>query len=329
VPLPDLAKESAESFSGPEGLVYPPGKPELFAIFTRMQILDGKQLSQTIKEELTGQVQQRLKAGHRPPHLAAVLVGDDPASQVYVRNKVRSCEQVGFRSTLLRKPADISQEELMQIVQDLNRDDALDGFIVQLPLPDHLDEERVTLAIDPRKDVDGFHPVNIGRMAQGLPAYLPATPAGILEMLRRYEIPTSGKEVVVVGRSNIVGTPISILLSRKADPGNATVTLCHSRTGDLAFHTRRADIIVAATGMPQFITGDMVKDGVVVIDVGINRVDDASRKKGYRLVGDVDFDSVSPKASHITPVPGGVGPMTVVSLLLNTMKANTGAIYSK
>lgn len=294
-----------------------------------MQRIDGKQLAQAIKEELAEQVRQRTQAGHRPPHLAAVLVGDDPPSQVYVRNKVRSCEQVGFQSTLLRKDAGISQEELMGIVRQLNEDDGVDGFIVQLPLPAHLNEEEITLAIDPRKDVDGFHPVNVGRMAQGLPAYLSATPAGILEMIRRYQIPTSGKEVVVVGRSNIVGTPISILLSRKADPGNATVTLCHSRTADLAAHTRRADIVVAATGRPGFITGEMVKEGVVVIDVGINRVEDASRKKGYRLVGDVDFEGVAPKASYITPVPGGVGPMTVVSLLLNTMKANTGAIYPK
>jgi methylenetetrahydrofolate dehydrogenase (NADP+)/methenyltetrahydrofolate cyclohydrolase len=294
-----------------------------------MQRIDGKQLAQAIKEELAEQVRQRTQAGHRPPHLAAVLVGDDPPSQVYVRNKVRSCEQVGFQSTLLRKDAGISQEELMGIVRQLNEDDGVDGFIVQLPLPAHLNEEEITLAIDPRKDVDGFHPVNVGRMAQGLPAYLSATPAGILEMIRRYQISTSGKEVVVVGRSNIVGTPISILLSRKADPGNATVTLCHSRTADLAAHTRRADIVVAATGRPGFITGEMVKEGVVVIDVGINRVEDASRKKGYRLVGDVDFEGVAPKASYITPVPGGVGPMTVVSLLLNTMKANTGAIYPK
>jgi len=292
-----------------------------------MQRIDGKQLAQTIKEELAEQVRQRTQAGHRPPHLAAVLVGDDPPSQVYVRNKVRSCEQVGFQSTLLRKAAGISQEELMGIVRQLNEDEGVDGFIVQLPLPGHLDEEEITLAIDPRKDVDGFHPVNVGRMAQGLPAYLSATPAGILEMIRRYEIPTSGKEVVVVGRSNIVGTPISILLSRKAEPGNATVTLCHSRTADLAAHTRRADIVVAAIGRPGFLTGDMVQEGAVVIDVGINRVEDASRKKGYRLVGDVDFDGVAPKASYITPVPGGVGPMTVVSLLLNTMKAHTGAIY--
>jgi methylenetetrahydrofolate dehydrogenase (NADP+)/methenyltetrahydrofolate cyclohydrolase len=255
------------------------------------------------------------------------LVGDDPASQVYVRNKVRSCEQVGFDSTLVRKPADITEEELLKIVAELNADESIDGFIVQLPLPKHIDEDKITLAIAPEKDVDGFHPINFGRMAQGLPCYLPATPAGIMEMLKRYEIETEGKEVVVVGRSNIVGTPMGLLLSQKAYPGNCTVTICHSRTKDLAAHTRRADIIVAAIGRANFITADMVKEGVVVIDVGINRVDDPTAKRGYRLKGDVDFDGVSAKASHITPVPGGVGPMTVVSLLLNTLKASKQMIY--
>ena len=292
-----------------------------------MKLLDGRQLAKTIKSELAEAVAQLVEEGGRPPHLAAVLVGEDPASQVYVRNKVRSCEQVGFESTLVRRPADTSQEELLGIVGELNADPAIDGFIVQLPLPGHIDEEQVTLAIDPRKDVDGFHPANFGRMAQGLPAYLPATPAGILEILRRYELPTEGKEVVVVGRSNIVGTPISVLLSRKTYPGNATVTICHSRTADLAAHTRRADIIVAAIGRADFITADMVKEGVVVIDVGINRVDDPSAKRGYRLHGDVDFDGVAPKASHITPVPGGVGQLTVVSLLQNTLKARRGDVY--
>ncbi|HRJ13523.1 MAG TPA: tetrahydrofolate dehydrogenase/cyclohydrolase catalytic domain-containing protein, partial [Saprospiraceae bacterium] len=228
---------------------------------------------------------------------------------------------------LIRRPADISQEELMGIVADLNQNPDIDGFIVQLPLPKHLNEEEVTLAIDPRKDVDGFHPVNFGRMAQGLPCYLPATPAGILEMLKRYEIPTAGKEVVVVGRSNIVGTPMSILLSRKAYPGDATVTICHSRTRNLAEHTRRADIIVAAIGSADFIKGDMVKDGVVIIDVGMNRVEDPAAKNGYRLTGDVDFASVAPKSSYFTPVPGGVGQMTVVSLMLNTLKAGKREVY--
>lgn len=292
-----------------------------------MQLLDGKLLARQIKDELKESTTAQIAAGGKVPHLAAVLVGENPASQVYVRNKVRSCEQVGFRSTLIKKSADISEEELLQIIHELNNDDGIDGFIVQLPLPDHLNEDKVTLAINPAKDVDGFHPVNIGRMALGLPCYLPATPCGILEILKRYKINTSGKEVVVVGRSNIVGTPISILLSRKGDYGNATVTLCHSRTGNLIEHTRRADIIVASVGHPETITADMVKEGVVIIDVGINRVDDPSAARGYRLVGDVDFAGVSAKASYITPVPGGVGQMTVVSLLMNTLSASQKAIY--
>lgn len=292
-----------------------------------MIIIDGKQLSKDIKLEIAEQVKNIVDAGKRPPHLAAVLVGEDPASQVYVRNKVRSCEQVGFVSTLIRQPDSITEEALLQIVAELNENDEIDGFIVQLPLPKHINEDKVTLAIAPKKDVDGFHPVNFGRMSQGLPCYLPATPSGIMQMLKRYDIPTSGKEVVVIGRSNIVGTPISILLSRKANPGNATVTLCHSRTKDLAEHTRRADILIASIGIANFVKGDMVKDGVVVIDVGINRVDDPNAKRGYRLTGDVDYNEVSPKASYITPVPGGVGPMTVVSLLSNTLKANLGEVY--
>lgn len=293
-----------------------------------MQILDGKALSQQIIEEIAEEVKQMVNEGHRPPHLAAVLVGDDPASQVYVRNKVRSCEKVGFESTLIRKGAETTEEELIEIVQQLNNDPAIDGFIVQLPLPKHINEERVTLAIDPKKDVDGFHPVNFGRMAQGLPAYLPATPFGILQMLERYNIEVSGKECVVLGRSNIVGTPISILLSRKAHPGNATVALCHSRTKDLKSHTLRADILVVALGIPEFVTGDMVKEGVVVIDVGINRVEDASAKRGYRLKGDVKYDEVAAKSSFITPVPGGVGPMTVTSLIKNTLRAAKKEVYS-
>jgi methylenetetrahydrofolate dehydrogenase (NADP+)/methenyltetrahydrofolate cyclohydrolase len=292
-----------------------------------MEILDGRKLAREIRAELAEEVQQLTRNGARPPHLAAVLVGEDPASQAYVRNKVRSCEKVGFTSTLIRKEADISQEELMQIVDQLNRDAQIDGFIVQLPLPSHIDEQAVTLAIAPEKDVDGFHPANFGRMAQNLPCYVPATPFGITEMIRRYQLDTAGKEVVVVGRSNIVGTPISILLSRKATPGNATVTLCHSRTRDLAEHCRRADIIIAAIGRPNFIQADMVKPGAVIIDVGINRVDDPQAKKGYRLVGDVDYDAVAPKTSYITPVPGGVGQLTVVSLLMNTLKARKGEVY--
>ena len=294
-----------------------------------MQLLDGKQLAKTIRAELAEEVRKMTEAGKRAPHLAALLVGDDPASQVYVRNKVRSCEKVGFQSSLIRKSADVSEEELLQIVQQLNEDDAVDGFIVQLPLPGHIDEEKVTLAIDSKKDVDGFHPANFGRMAQGLPCYLPATPSGVLEMMRRYDIDTEGKEVVVLGRSNIVGTPMSILLSRKAKPGNATVTLCHSRTKNLQEHIRRADILVAAIGIPEFVTADMVRDGAVVIDVGINRVDAPEREKGYRLCGDVDFEGVKDKVAMITPVPGGVGQLTVVSLLMNTLKAARGEVYGK
>lgn len=286
-----------------------------------MQIIDGKQLSKDIKGEIAEKVQQIKSNGGRAPHLAAVLVGEDPASQVYVRNKVRSCEQVGFDSTLIRKGAETTEEELLQIVEDLNNNDAIDGFIVQLPLPAHIDEDRVTLAISPDKDVDGFHPTNFGKMMQGLDTFLPATPYGIIEMLDRYNIPTSGKEVVVIGRSNIVGLPMSVLLARKGEPGNCTVTLCHSRTQDLKAHTQKADIIVAAIGRPNFVTGDMIKEGATIIDVGINRIEDATRKSGSRLVGDVDFDSVAEKVGHITPVPGGVGPMTVVSLIQNTLKA--------
>lgn len=292
-----------------------------------MELIDGKALANTIKDELSETVLQLKEAGKKVPHLAAVLVGEDPASQAYVRNKVRSCERVGFESTLIRRPADISQEALLEIVDQLNKDDEIDGFIVQLPLPDHINEHVVTLAIDPKKDVDGFHPVNFGRMAQGMSSYIPATPYGILQMLDRMNIQTEGKEVVVVGRSNIVGTPISILLSRKAKLGNATVTLCHSRTKNLKEHTLRADIIIAAIGRADFVTADMVKEGVVIIDVGINRVEDAGRKRGYRLVGDVDFDGVAPKASYITPVPGGVGQLTVVALLLNTLKAANKEVF--
>ena len=292
-----------------------------------MQLLDGRQLAKTIRAELAEEVQKITATGKRPPHLVAVLVGEDPASQVYVRNKVRSCEKVGFRSTLIRKESDVLEPELLDIVQQLNEDAEVDGFIVQLPLPDHIDDEKVTLAIDPSKDVDGFHPTNFGRMAQSLPCYLPATPAGILEMIRRYEIETEGKEVVVLGRSNIVGTPMSILLSRKAYPGNATVTLCHSRTKDLKAHIQRADILVAAIGLPEFVTAEMVKEGAIVIDVGINRVDAPEREKGYRLCGDVDFEALKAKVSMMTPVPGGVGQLTVVSLLMNTLKAAKGEVY--
>lgn len=292
-----------------------------------MQLIDGKALAKTIKAELAEEVEVLKANCGKIPHLAAVLVGDDPASQVYVKNKVSSCEKIGFKSTLIRKDAATSEAELMEIINQLNNDEDVDGFIVQLPLPSHIDETKVTLAIDPKKDVDGFHPMNFGRMSQGLSCYIPATPYGILVMLERYGIETSGKNCVVVGRSNIVGTPMSILMSRKSKVGNCTVTLTHSRTKDLKAEVQRADIIIAAIGIPNFITADMVKDGAVIIDVGINRIDDDTRKRGYRLVGDVDFEGVASKSSFITPVPGGVGQMTVTALLMNTIKAAKGEIY--
>ena len=292
-----------------------------------MQLLDGKLLSENIKAELAAEVNLIRERGGKIPHLAAVLIGENAASEVYVNSKIRSCEQVGFKSTLIRRPAEITEAEALDIVQRLNDDPDVDGFIVQLPLPKHIDEEKVTLAIDHRKDVDGFHPVNFGRMAQGMPAFLPATPYGIMEILRRYNIETAGKHCVVVGRSNSVGTPVSILLSRKGYPGDCTVTLTHSRTRDLPGEVRRADIVVAAIGIPQFVKGDWIREGAVVVDVGINRIPDATKKSGARLVGDVDFDSVAPKCSHITPVPGGVGLMTVTALLMNTLKACKKEIY--
>lgn len=291
-----------------------------------MFVLDGLALSATIKAEIRATVAEMVSKGERPPHLAAVLVGDNPASQAYVGNKVKSCEEVGFHSTLIRRPSDTSESELLDIVHQLNADPSVDGFIVQLPLPSHVREEHVTLAIDPRKDVDGFHPLNFGRMAQGMPAYLPATPYGVLLLLERNGIATAGQHVVVVGRSNIVGTPLSILLSRKGPVGDATVTLTHSRTRDLAQETQRADILIAAIGIPNFVKGDMVREGAVVIDVGINRIEAPERKSGFRLVGDVEYESVAPKCRAITPVPGGVGPMTVTALMLNTLKARNGEV---
>ncbi|MBK9013842.1 MAG: bifunctional methylenetetrahydrofolate dehydrogenase/methenyltetrahydrofolate cyclohydrolase FolD [Saprospiraceae bacterium] len=292
-----------------------------------MTIIDGKKLSEIIKSEIAEQVNEIKAKGGKIPHLAAVLVGDDPASQVYVRNKVRSCEDVGFKSSLIRKDAATTEAELLEVVAGLNSDPDVDGFIVQLPLPKHINEEKITLAIDPKKDVDGFHPVNFGRMALGMPSYLPATPFGIMTMLERYGVETAGKNAVVIGRSNIVGTPMAILLSRKGKVGDCTVTLVHSRTRNMAEIVRGADIIVAAIGKPEFVTADMVKDGAVVIDVGINRIDDPTHPKGSRLVGDVAYDEVAPKCSYITPVPGGVGPMTVMSLIMNTLKANRKEIY--
>lgn len=286
-----------------------------------MQILDGKTTAEQIKAEIAEQVKQIKAAGGKIPHLAAILVGNDGASETYVNSKVLDCEQVGFESTLIRLPAETTEQELLDKVQELNQNDAIDGFIVQVPLPPHIDETRIILAIDPAKDVDGFSPASVGRMCLGLPTFISATPNGIMELLKRYQIDTSGKHCVVVGRSNIVGTPMSILMSRNSNPGNATVTLVHSRTPDMAAVCRSADILIVAIGKPDFITADMVKPGAVVIDVGITRVDDASRPRGFRLVGDVHFESVKEQCSWITPVPGGVGPMTRASLLQNTLKA--------
>ncbi len=289
-----------------------------------MQIIDGKQTSLQIQEELSVEVNKIKSDGGRIPHLAAVLVGEDGASVTYVNAKVKACERIGYKSSLIRMSSSTTQEELLNKIADLNNDLDIDGFIVQLPLPDHIDETAVTLAISPDKDVDGFHPQNVGRMALGLPTYLPATPNGIVELLKRYNIETSGKNCVVVGRSHIVGSPMSILMSRKDNPGNATVTLTHSRTKDITSITKEADILIVAIGKPEFITADMVKDGAVVIDVGIHRIEDPSAKRGFRLKGDVKFDEVSEKVSFITPVPGGVGPMTIASLLMNTLKAAQG-----
>ena len=288
------------------------------------QLLDGKRCGDALKEEIARGAQQVKADRGRVPHLAAVMVGDDGASRTYVEAKVKACESVGFRSTLVRLPETTTEEELLDRIRQLNKDEELDGFIVQLPLPSHIDPDRVTLAIDPRKDVDGFHPVNVGNMVLGLPGFLPATPSGICELLKHYGIETVGKHCVVVGRSNIVGTPMAILMSRNADPGNCTVTIAHSRTKDLPSITQQADILIVAIGKPEFVTGDMVKPGAVVVDVGIHRIPDATRKHGFHLVGDVKFDEVAPKSSWITPVPGGVGPMTITSLLLNTLKAAKG-----
>lgn len=285
------------------------------------RLLDGKRCSDSLKERIAIEAAEVKLMRGRAPHLAAVLVGDDGASRTYVEAKVKACESVGFRSTLVRLPATTSEDALLARIGELNRDPELDGFIVQLPLPKHIDADKVMLFIDPRKDVDGFHPVNVGNMVLGQPGFLPATPAGIVELLRHYGVATSGKHCVVVGRSNIVGTPVSILMSRNAEPGNCTVTLAHSRTRDLASITRQADILIIAAGKPEMITGDMVKEGVVVVDVGIHRIEDATRKSGFRLLGDARFSEVAAKASWITPVPGGVGPMTIVSLLQNTLKA--------
>ena len=286
-----------------------------------MQLIDGKKTSTEIKQEIAAEVAEMTAAGIRRPHLAAILVGHDGGSETYVANKVRSCAECGFESTLLRSEDDITETQLLDEVRKLNNDDNVDGFIVQLPLPGHINEQRVIETVDPDKDVDGFHPVNVGRLSIGLPGFKSATPAGIIELLRRYNIDTRGKHVVVIGRSNIVGKPVASLLMQKGNPGDATVTVCHSRTANLAEITRQADIIIAALGKPGFVTADMVKDGATLIDVGTTRVPDASRKSGFRLCGDVDFENVAPKCAFITPVPGGVGPMTICSLMLNTLQA--------
>jgi len=286
-----------------------------------MILLDGKATSHQIKEEIAIEVQQLTANGTRAPHLAAILVGENGASLTYVNAKVKACAKAGFESTLVNLPKEISEKDLLQEIEILNTNPQIDGFIVQLPLPDHIDEQKVLMAVNPDKDVDGFHPTNVGKMALNLPTFLPATPFGILELLERYQVETSGKHVVVIGRSHIVGSPMSILMAQKRTAGNSTVTITHSRTKNLKEITLQADIIVAALGIPEFLTADMVKEDVTVIDVGITRIEDASKKSGYRLAGDVHFESVSKKASHITPVPGGVGPMTIAMLLKNTLLA--------
>lgn len=292
-----------------------------------MILINGAELAEEILQEIRQEVEILVANGKRRPHLAAVLVGNNPASLSYVTNKVKSCETAGFRSSLIKRDENCTEQELISLIEELNNDPEIDGFIVQLPLPRHIDADNILLKIDPKKDVDGFHPLNFGRMAQGLPAFLPATPSGILQMLERYKIETDGKHCVVIGRSNIVGNPMSILMARKAYPGNCTVTIVHSRTSNLKDLVKQADIIIAAIGIPKFVTSDMVKEGAIVIDVGINRVADASTKSGFRLVGDVDFEHVAPKAYFITPVPKGVGPMTVCALMINTLKSAKSEIY--
>lgn len=291
-----------------------------------MNIIDGKKIAQEVKLEIAKEVAEMIDNDLRPPHLVAVLVGADPASETYVTSKHKTCESVGMTSTVYKYPAEITEKELLEAIDFLNKDDEVDGFIIQLPLPSHISEDKIIMAIDPKKDVDGFHPINVGKMSQGLPAFLPATPAGIMELLKRYKIDTKGKHCVVLGRSNIVGTPVSILMSRKGEFADATVTICHSRTKNLSEITKTADIIIAAIGKPEFLKPEMVKDGVVIIDVGIHRIADETKKNGFRLTGDVDFEGMKSKASYITPVPGGVGPMTIISLIQNTLKASKKVI---
>ena len=286
-----------------------------------MQLLDGKKTAEDIKREIAAEVQKMKDSGEKVPHLAAVIVGSNGASLTYVGSKVRSCEQIGFESTLVALPETITEAELLAKIKALNADDNLDGYIVQLPLPKHIDEQKILMAIDPDKDVDGFHPANFGKMALEMDTFLPATPFGIMELLERYKVETAGKHTVIIGRSHIVGRPMSILMSRKGYPGDSTVTLTHSRKKNIEEYTKTADIIITALGVPNYLKADMVKDGVVVIDVGITRVEDASHPKGYRITGDVDFENVSKKSSFITPVPGGVGPMTIAMLLKNTLLA--------
>ncbi len=294
-----------------------------------MTLIDGKKVADQIKEEIGATVEKMVAEGKKRPHLAAILVGHDGGSETYVAHKVRACEQCGFKSTLIRFEDDVTEEKLLEAIDSLNRDADVDGFIVQLPLPRHISEQKIIEAIDYRKDVDGFHPINVGRMSIGLPCYLSATPAGIMELIARYNIPTKGKRCVVLGRSNIVGKPVATLMMQKHQPGDATVTVCHSATENIKEICREADIIIAALGKPGFVTADMVKPGAAIIDVGTTRVPDASRKSGFRLRGDVDFDNVAPLCSYITPVPGGVGPMTICSLMKNTLLAGQGAIYGK
>ena len=292
-----------------------------------MELIDGKKIADAVKQEIASEVAEMVAAGKKRPHLAAILVGHDGGSETYVAHKVKACEQCGFESTLIRYEADVTEAELLEAIARLNADDNVDGFIVQLPLPKHIDEQKIIEAIDYRKDVDGFHPINVGRLSIGLPCFLSATPQGILELLRRYNVPTKGANCVVLGRSNIVGKPVASLMMQKAVPGDATVTVCHSRTRDIKSFTLNADIIIAALGQPGFLTADMVKDGDTVIDVGTTRVPSTETKSGFRLKGDVDFENVAPKCSFITPVPGGVGPMTIVSLMKNTLLAARHEIY--
>ena len=294
-----------------------------------MKLLDGKLASAKLKKQIKGEVQEWVASGGKKPHLAAILVGEDGASKTYVESKVRSCDEVGFNSTLVKLPKTATEEEVVTAIEKLNNDADVDGFIVQLPLPIHIDEAKVTTLIDPKKDVDGFHPVNVGRMTLGQPAYVSATPYGITQMLEMYDVDTVGKHCVVIGRSNIVGSPMSILMAKNNKYANCTVTLCHSRTKDLKSFCLAADILIVALGKAEFVTADMVKEGAVVIDVGITRVEDASRPRGYRVTGDVDFEDVAPKCSYITPVPGGVGLMTVASLIKNTLLATKKEIYGE